>query len=165
MRGTKRGGLGWVKSFLSCVDAGIAAICRMPEMYAAIHEQYRRRLVHRFPYAIFYENTAGVRSRSMACCTRPAIQTNGVSGSHESEGISIMATTTITIQVEAEAAKAFAAASPEEQRKMQLLLSLRLQDLTTPQGKPLQAVMDEIGARAAARGLTPEILESLLRDE
>ena len=80
----------------------------------------------------------------------------------ESEGISIMATTTITIQVEAEAAKAFAAASPEEQRKMQLLLSLRLQDLTTPQGKPLQAVMDEIGARAAARGLTPEILESLL---
>jgi hypothetical protein len=83
----------------------------------------------------------------------------------ENEGIIVMATTTITIQVEPEAAKAFAVASPEEQRKMQLLLSLRLQDLTTPQGKPLQAVMDEIGARAAARGLTPEILESLLRDE
>jgi hypothetical protein len=83
----------------------------------------------------------------------------------ENKGIIVMATTTITIQVEPEAAKAFAAASPEEQRKMQLLLSLRLQDLTTPQGKPLQAVMDEIGARAAARGLTPEILESLLRDE
>lgn len=81
------------------------------------------------------------------------------------EGIIIMPTTTITIQVETEAAKAFAAASPEEQRKMQLLLSLRLQDLTTPQRKPLQAAMDEIGARAAARGLTPEILESLLRDE
>jgi hypothetical protein len=77
----------------------------------------------------------------------------------------IMATTTITIQVEPEVAKAFAAASAEEQRKMQLLLSLRLQDLTTPQGKPLQTIMDEIGARAAARGLTPEILESLLRDE
>ncbi len=76
-----------------------------------------------------------------------------------------MATTTITIQVEPEAVRAFAAASPEDQRKMQLLLSLRLQDLTTPPGKPLQAVMDEIGARAAARGLTPEILESLLRDE
>ena len=76
-----------------------------------------------------------------------------------------MATTTITIEVEAEAAKAFAAASPEDQRKIQLLLSLRLQDLTNPQGKPLKAVMDEIGARAAARGLTPEILESLLHDE
>ena len=76
-----------------------------------------------------------------------------------------MATTTITIEVEAEAAKAFAAASPEDQRKMQLLLSLRLQDLTTPQGKPLKAVMDEIGARAAACGLTLQILESLLRDQ
>jgi uncharacterized protein (UPF0333 family) len=77
----------------------------------------------------------------------------------------IMATTAITIQVDAEAAKAFASASPEDQRKIQLLLSLRLQDLTTAQGKSLQAVMDEIGARAGARGLTPAVLETLLRDE
>jgi hypothetical protein len=76
-----------------------------------------------------------------------------------------MATTTITIQVDAEAAKAFAAASPEEQRKIQLLLSLRLQDLTTSQGNSLKTGMDEIGARAEARGLTPEILEALLRDK
>ena len=76
-----------------------------------------------------------------------------------------MATATITIQVDAEAAKAFAEASPEEQRKLQLLLSLRLQDLTASRGKSLTAVMDELGARAEARGLTPEILESLLRDE
>ncbi|HXH11050.1 MAG TPA: hypothetical protein VNP04_14960 [Alphaproteobacteria bacterium] len=76
-----------------------------------------------------------------------------------------MATTTITIQVDAKAANAFASASPEDQRKIQLLLSLRLQDLTATQGKSLQAVMDEIGARARARGLTPEILETLLRDE
>ena len=76
-----------------------------------------------------------------------------------------MATTAITIHVETEAAKAFAEASPEEQRKIQLLLSLRLQDLTTPPGKSLKTVMDEIGVRAEARGLTPEILESLLRDE
>jgi hypothetical protein len=82
-----------------------------------------------------------------------------------SEGKVIMSTTTITIQVEAEAAKAFAEASPEEQRKMQLLLSLRLQELTTTQGKSLQTVMDEIGARAEARGLTPEILQSLLDDK
>lgn len=76
-----------------------------------------------------------------------------------------MATTAITIQVETEAAKAFAEASPEEQRKIQLLLSLRLQEITTPQGKTLKTVMDEIGTRAEARGLTPELLESLLRDE
>jgi len=76
-----------------------------------------------------------------------------------------MATATITIQGDAEAAKAFAASSPEEQRKIELLLSRRLQDLTASQGKSLQAVMDEIGARAEARGLTPAILERLLRDE
>ena len=75
-----------------------------------------------------------------------------------------MATATITIQVDAEAAKAFAEASIEEQRKIQLLLSLRLQDLTASQGKSLKTVMDETGARAEARGLTPEILESLLCD-
>ena len=31
----RRAGLG--EEFLSCVDAGIVAICRMPEMYAAVH--------------------------------------------------------------------------------------------------------------------------------
>ncbi len=49
----RRAGLG--EEFLSCVDASIQAICRMPEMYGAIHEAYRRALVRRFPYAVFYE--------------------------------------------------------------------------------------------------------------
>ena len=76
-----------------------------------------------------------------------------------------MGTTTITIQVDTEAAKAFASAATEEQHKMQLLLSLRLQELATTQGKSLPAIMNEVGARAEERGLTPEILESLLDDE
>ena len=47
---------------------------------------------------------------------------------------------------------------------MQVLLSLRLQDLTSaPRRRSLEEVMDEIGAEAEARGLTPEILESILR--
>lgn len=33
--------------------------CRMPETHAVVHEQYRRRLVRRFPYAIFYEYAVG----------------------------------------------------------------------------------------------------------
>jgi plasmid stabilization system protein ParE len=49
----RRAGLG--EEFLSCVDACIQAICRMPEMYAIIYENYRRGLVRRFPYSIFYE--------------------------------------------------------------------------------------------------------------
>lgn len=76
-----------------------------------------------------------------------------------------MATTTISIDVDADAARAFSEASAEERRKLQLLLSLRLRELTASPTRPLEEVMDEIGARAAARGLTPEILESLLHDE
>lgn len=56
-----------------------------------------------------------------------------------------MATATISIQVDEEVAKAFATASTEEQRKIELLLRLRLQDLTLGPHKPLKVVMDEIG--------------------
>jgi plasmid stabilization system protein ParE len=52
----RRTGLG--EEFLGCVDACIQAVCRTPEMYATIHENYRRGLVRRFPYAIFYEFAA-----------------------------------------------------------------------------------------------------------
>lgn len=76
-----------------------------------------------------------------------------------------MPTATISLQVDEEVAKAFATASTEEQRKIELLLRLRLQDLTLGPQRPLKAVMDEIGEQAEARGLTPEILEALLRDE
>jgi plasmid stabilization system protein ParE len=54
----RRPGLG--EEFLSCVDACIQKICRMPELYEKAHEEYRRALVRRFPYAIFYEYTAGI---------------------------------------------------------------------------------------------------------
>jgi plasmid stabilization system protein ParE len=50
----RRSGLG--EEFLTCVDASIAAISRTPEMHPVVHEDYRRALVRRFPYAIFYES-------------------------------------------------------------------------------------------------------------
>ena len=50
---SRRIGLG--EELLTCVDASIAAICRMPEMHPTVHQQYRRGLVRRFPYAVFYE--------------------------------------------------------------------------------------------------------------
>ena len=43
------------EEFLGCVDACIQAICRSPELQAKIHEDYRRALIRRFPYAIFYD--------------------------------------------------------------------------------------------------------------
>jgi len=50
----RRVGLG--EEFLSSVDACIQAVCRMPEMYALVYENYRRGLVRRFPYSVFYES-------------------------------------------------------------------------------------------------------------
>ncbi len=49
----RRTGLG--EEFLSSVEACLASICRTPEIYSAVHENYRRGLVRRFPYAVFYE--------------------------------------------------------------------------------------------------------------
>jgi plasmid stabilization system protein ParE len=46
-------GLG--EEFLNCVDACISSICRRPEIHEKVYEDYRRGLVRRFPYAIFYE--------------------------------------------------------------------------------------------------------------
>jgi plasmid stabilization system protein ParE len=48
----RRAGLG--EEFLTCVDACIQAICRTPEMHGVVCESYRRGLVRRFPYAVFY---------------------------------------------------------------------------------------------------------------
>ena len=76
-----------------------------------------------------------------------------------------MSTETISIEVDSEAAKAFAQASAEQRRKLELLLALRLRELTSGPIRPLREIMDELGAKAEARGLTPEILNSLLHDE
>jgi plasmid stabilization system protein ParE len=53
----RRPGLG--EEFLDCVDACIQVVLRMPELYAKAHLDYRRALVRRFPYAVFYEYTGG----------------------------------------------------------------------------------------------------------
>jgi plasmid stabilization system protein ParE len=52
---SRRPGLG--EEFLSCVDACIEAIRRTPDLYPVVHVNYRRGLVRRFPYVIFYEFT------------------------------------------------------------------------------------------------------------
>ena len=76
-----------------------------------------------------------------------------------------MATATISIEVDPDTARAFAEAPAEERRKLQLLLRLRLRELTAVSARPLRQIMVEIGRQAEARGLTPEILESLLYGE
>jgi hypothetical protein len=76
-----------------------------------------------------------------------------------------MSTETISITVDTETARSFAAASPEDRRKVELLLRLRLRELTQGPVRPLREIMDEIGAEAESRGLTPEMLKSMLCEE
>ncbi|MBM4045945.1 MAG: hypothetical protein FJ279_12580 [Planctomycetes bacterium] len=74
-----------------------------------------------------------------------------------------MRTEEITIRVDPEAASAYRCASDEERRKLDLLLSLKLSDVTKSTGS-LKEIMREISRKAQERGLTPEILESLLHE-
>jgi plasmid stabilization system protein ParE len=43
------------EQFLLCIDASILSIRRTPNLYAIAYQRYRRALLRRFPYAIFYE--------------------------------------------------------------------------------------------------------------
>ncbi len=76
-----------------------------------------------------------------------------------------MTETHISIQVDTATAHLYQRASPTDQQTIQLLLRLRLRELTTMPRQSLREIMDEIGAQAVARGLTAERLEELLRDE
>lgn len=51
----QRPGLG--EDFLSCVEACVRQIVRNPRINAQVHKQYRRAIVRRFPYCIFYDHT------------------------------------------------------------------------------------------------------------
>jgi hypothetical protein len=71
---------------------------------------------------------------------------------------------TITIEVDPQTAQAYRAAREEERKKIQTLLRLRARELAVEKRPTLSEVMDEVGRKAQARGLTPELLESLLRE-
>ncbi len=66
-----------------------------------------------------------------------------------------------SIPLDPQTARAYNAATPEEKRKIQALLSLWLRELAAGEYPSLQQVLDEAGRKA--RGLTPEMLDSLLK--
>ena len=53
----------------------------------------------------------------------------------------------------------------EQKRKIEALLGLWLRELASGEYRSLQQVLDETGQKAQARGLTQEILDSLLKGE
>jgi hypothetical protein len=74
-----------------------------------------------------------------------------------------MAAEEITIQVDAEAARAYRAASGKQKQKLDLLLDLRLREALQA-GGALEQLMRDISRKAQERGLTPDILESILHE-
>jgi hypothetical protein len=75
-----------------------------------------------------------------------------------------MATPTISIPVDDTVADAFRAASVERQRELQILLGLRLRELTIRPQRSLDEILDQVGRAAESKGLTPEMLDSMLGD-
>ena len=47
------------EEFLNCLEACVVTIRREPEIYAPVYGNYRRALIRRFPYAVFYEYMEG----------------------------------------------------------------------------------------------------------
>lgn len=75
-----------------------------------------------------------------------------------------MDTREITIRVDAEAAKVYAAASAEEREEIDLLLSLRLSQVTGTSAS-LEQVMRKTSKAAQGHSLTEKDLDKLLREE
>ena len=75
-----------------------------------------------------------------------------------------METKRITIRVNAEAARVYEEASSEQQRKLDVLLSLKLSEVTQVK-RSLEEIMSDMSRAAKARGLTPETLNSILIEQ
>jgi hypothetical protein len=74
-----------------------------------------------------------------------------------------MPTETISIPLDPQTARAYGAARAEEKLKMQALVGLWLRELTSNELPSLEQVLDDAGRKAQARGLTAEVLDSLLK--
>lgn len=70
---------------------------------------------------------------------------------------------TIADRVDAETADAYESSSEADRRKIDLLLNLKLREVVK-NIRPLEEVMAEISRKAQERGLTLEILESILAE-
>jgi len=74
-----------------------------------------------------------------------------------------MQTREITIRVTPDAAKVYESASEQERRKLDVLLSLRLNEARGP-NRSLNQIMQEASQEAKERGLTEDLLKELLDD-
>ena len=76
-----------------------------------------------------------------------------------------MTLATIRVPLDDRTASAYSAASPEKQALLHGMLGYFVQQFVDSTPESLFALMDEISQEAEANGLTPDILESILKDE
>ena len=76
-----------------------------------------------------------------------------------------MLTETITLQVESDVARFYNDAPQTDKQKLQALFGSWLKHYAEADVDTLRMIMDELSRNAQSKGLTPEILESLLADE
>ncbi len=76
-----------------------------------------------------------------------------------------MLTESITLEVESDAARVFNDAPQGDKEKLQALFEILAKQYAEADSESLKRVMDEISGNAQSRGLTPEILDSILADE
>lgn len=70
----------------------------------------------------------------------------------------------ITIKVSPEVAFAYQNATEQEKNRLQAIVTIFLDRDTSNNNDLLGVIMDQISDRAQERGLTPEILESILNE-
>jgi hypothetical protein len=66
--------------------------------------------------------------------------------------------------VDPQTAQAWNAADQQERRKAEVLVGIWLREVLSEKRRSLDEVMEEAGRKAQARGLTQEILDSILKD-
>jgi hypothetical protein len=76
-----------------------------------------------------------------------------------------MSTTTIDIQVEPDIAEAYYAMPEARQERLKRLLGFMLQEFVESSPQSLLSLMDDMSREAVAKGLTEEILGTMLQDE
>lgn len=69
----------------------------------------------------------------------------------------------ITVSVDTDVADSYRSASTSDRRKLDLLVNLRLREATESR-MSLREIMRDISRNAQRRGLTPELLKSILDD-
>ena len=72
-----------------------------------------------------------------------------------------METKPLTLRVSPEASRTYETALEEQKRKLDALISLQFSQVNRAK-RPLEEIMSKISRKAQERGLTPEILDSIL---